>query len=78
MTTNLHRPTVLMISPAFPADVAFFTRALAQVDANILAVGDQHDMPTEIARLLSGYLHIPNLWDEDETVNRTVDWLGRH
>ncbi len=78
MTTNLHRPTVLVISPAFPADVAYFTKALAEVDARILAVGDQHDLPDDISRVLSGYLHIPNLWNEDATVNQVTDWLRHH
>ncbi len=78
MTSNLHRPRVLMISPAFPADVAYFTRALAEVDAVVLGIGDQPDLPPDVGRVLSGYLHIPNLWDEDNTVNRVAEWLGGH
>ena len=78
MSSNLHRPRVLMISPAFPADVAYFTRALAEVDAVILGVGDQHELPPEVGQVLSGYLHISNLWDEDNTVHRVAEWLGGH
>ena len=80
MTTNLHSPTVLMISPAFPADVAHFTRGLAAVDARILGVGDQspNDLPPDVARLMSGYLHLGYLWDEERTVDQVVDWLAAH
>jgi D-ala D-ala ligase C-terminus len=34
-------PKVVMISPGFPAEMAYFTRALAAVGATVIGVGDQ-------------------------------------
>ena len=32
---------VLMISPGYPAEMAFFTRGLAQAGADVIGLGDQ-------------------------------------
>ena len=32
---------IVMISPGYPAEMAYFTRALATVGANVIGVGDQ-------------------------------------
>ena len=32
---------VLMISPGYPAEMAFFTRGLAQAGARVIGLGDQ-------------------------------------
>ena len=38
---------VVMLSPGYPAEMAFFTRALAAVGARVIGVGDQppHALP---------------------------------
>ena len=56
----------------------FFTRALAQVGAQVVGVGDQHQagLPSQVAASLSAYLHIANLWDEESTVDKVSDWLA--
>lgn len=68
---------VLMISPGFPADMPYFTRALAQIGARVLGVGDQSisNLAPEVAEVLSGYLQPSELWDEDRTVDDVSRWL---
>lgn len=67
-----------MISPGFPADMPLFTRALANVGAEVLGVGDQprSDLAPEVQEVLSDYLRLDDLWDEDATVDAVTAWLG--
>jgi hypothetical protein len=39
MTGPTH--TVVMLSPGFPAEMAYFTRALTTVGARVIGIGDQ-------------------------------------
>jgi formate-dependent phosphoribosylglycinamide formyltransferase (GAR transformylase) len=57
---------VLMISPGFPAEMAFFTRGLAAVGAHVVGVGDQpaHALPEGARHALAHYLHVDSLADE--------------
>ena len=57
---------VLMISPGFPVEQPFFTRGLAEVGANVIGLGDQHQGAlSEVARSsLSAYVQVPSLGDE--------------
>ena len=42
---------VVMLSPGYPAEMAYFTRALAGVGARVIGVGDQpRDALPEIGR----------------------------
>src|SRR6478609_5667089 len=54
-----------MISPGLPMEQAYFTRALAQVGATVIGIGDQplHDLPVEAQRHLRHYEHV-SLADE--------------
>ena len=58
-------PTVVMLSPGFPAEMALFTRALARVGATVVGVGDQppHDLPAAARDALAHYEHV-SLADE--------------
>ena len=56
--------TVLMLSPGFPDDLAYFTRGLAEVGARVLGVGDQGQLDPMVKAALSDYLHVKTLWDE--------------
>lgn len=71
---------VLMISPGFPGDMPFFTRALARQGAEVIGVGDQpqSSLAPDVAQALSAYLHLVDLWDEDRTVDDVAGWLGHH
>ncbi len=73
-------PTVLMISPSFPADTVYFTRALSGVGATVIGVGDQSvgELHPDAADALTGYLQLDDLWNEDHTVDRVADWLAFH
>ena len=69
---------VLMISPGFPADMPYFTRALAEVGAKVIGVGDQHQssLESEVSDVLSAYFQPTSLWDEDNTVNEVAALTG--
>lgn len=71
---------VLMISPGFPADMPQFTRGLARVGAEVLGVGDQPRgaLRPEVAEVLSAYLQVSQLWEEEQTVAEVAAWLAEH
>lgn len=68
---------VLMISPGFPEDLAFFTRGLAQSGARVFGLGDQptHALPPEARANLAAYLQVASLWEEDAVVEQVREWL---
>lgn len=72
--------TVLIISPGYPADMPHFTRGLAEVGARVLGVGDQHpqSLPEMVRQAMSGYLHVPSLWDEAAVAAQLRHWLRGH
>ena len=72
--------TVLIISPGYPADMPHFTRGLAEVGARVLGVGDQHpqSLPEMVREAMSGYLHVPSLWDEAAVAAQLRHWLRGH
>ncbi len=67
---------VLMISPGYPPEMAYFTRALAQTGARVLGLGDGPAGGLDpIARAsLSDYLQVGNMWDEAATVAAVKRW----
>ncbi|MFL6139410.1 MAG: acetyl-CoA carboxylase biotin carboxylase subunit family protein [Frankiaceae bacterium] len=69
---------VVMISPGYPAEMAYFTRALAAVGAQVIGVGDQspHALPETARHVLAHYEHV-NLADE-ASVLRALRGLARH
>jgi biotin carboxylase len=70
---------VLMISPGYPAEMAFFTRGLGQAGATIIGLGDQSPdaLPPIASDALDHYVHTGSLADEDHVV-ATVRGLARH
>ena len=52
---------VVMLSPGFPVEMAYFTRGLAAVGATVIGVGDQpvHDLPEAAREALAHYEHVP-------------------
>ncbi len=68
---------VLMISPGFPDDMPYFTRALASVGARVLGVGDQPPgaLAPRVREALSDYLHVGDLWNEQATVHAVRQFL---
>ena len=57
--------TVVMLSPGYPAEMPYFTRALATVGAQVIGVGDQppHELPAVARDALAHYEHV-SLADE--------------
>jgi hypothetical protein len=64
---------VLMISPGYPAGMAFFTRGLATAGASVIGVGDQPPpaVPAIARDALAHYIHVGSLAAE-EAVAATV------
>lgn len=69
---------VVMVSPGFPLEMAYFTRALAQVGATVIGIGDQPPsaLPEEARGALSHYEHV-SLADEG-AVLAALQGLSRH
>jgi biotin carboxylase len=57
---------VLMLSPGFPAEMAHFTRGLAEVGASVIGLGDQPKtaLPEEARRHLAAYVRVESFADE--------------
>jgi formate-dependent phosphoribosylglycinamide formyltransferase (GAR transformylase) len=70
---------VLMISPGYPAEMAFFTRGLAASGATVIGIGDQPQTALNpiAAGALTHFMHVGSLADE-ATVSATVTEIARH
>lgn len=68
---------VVLLSPSFPAEMAKFTRALAELGAQVLGVGDtpREELPGDVKPYLADYLAVPRILDEHDVMNRVSDWL---
>lgn len=69
---------VLMISPGYPQEMPYFTRALACAGARVLGVSDQPEsaLPPEASHHLAAYLRVPNLLDENAVVEAVRPWTS--
>jgi len=69
---------VLMISPGYPAEMAFFTRGLGQAGVSVIGLGDQspHALPAAARDALAHYVQVGSLAAEDMVV-ATVRELAR-
>src|SRR3954465_6421488 len=69
---------VVMLSPGYPAEMAYFTRALAGTGARVIGVGDQptHALPEATRSALAHYEHV-NLADEGAVLD-ALRGLSRH
>ena len=69
---------VVMLSPGYPAEMAYFTRGLAAVGATVIGVGDSppHALPPVAQEALAHYEHV-SLADE-EAVLGVLLGLSRH
>lgn len=70
--------TVVMLSPGYPAEMAYFTRALAGAGARVIGVGDQppHDLPAPAREAMAHYEHV-SLADEGAVLG-ALRGLARH
>lgn len=69
---------VLMVSPGYPSEIPYFTRALAWAGARVLGVGDQPEsaLPPEAGRHLAAYLQVPTLLDEGAVIDAVRRWVS--
>jgi biotin carboxylase len=69
---------VLMISPGYPAEMAFFTRGLGQAGVIVIGLGDQQAtaLPAAARDALDHYVQVGSLAADDE-VSATVRELAR-
>jgi len=69
---------IVMLSPGYPAEMAYFTRGLAAVGARVIGVGDQPPdaLPAAAREALTHYEHV-NLADQ-AAVLRTLQGLSQH
>ena len=70
--------TVVMLSPGYPAEMAYFTRALAAAGATVIGVGDQPpaELPAPARDALAHYEHVA-LADETAVLT-ALHGLSRH
>lgn len=69
---------VLMISPAFPAEMPLFTRGLAEVGATVYGIGDtpKAALAEDVKPYLTAYLQVRDLWEEEAVVEEVKRWLS--
>ena len=68
-----------MISPGYPAEMAFFTRGLGQAGADVIGLGDQSQeaLPGIARQALAHYVQVGSLAADDQ-VAETVGAMARH
>lgn len=68
---------VLFLQPVFPLEMQHFARGLAQAGARVWGVGDSSRgmLPASLQRHLAGYLQVPGLLYEDQTIQHIERWL---
>ena len=69
---------VMLLSPAYPADMPEFARGLAQHGARVFGVGDQpaDSLPDIVRHSLSHYVQVRSLWDTKQVIADVHEELG--
>jgi formate-dependent phosphoribosylglycinamide formyltransferase (GAR transformylase) len=70
---------VLMISPGYPAEMAFFTRGLARAGAAVIGLGDQSAdaLPPTARDALTHYVHVGSLAADDHVAGVVREFARR-
>jgi biotin carboxylase len=70
---------VLMISPGYPAEMAFFTRGLRSAGAEVIGLGDQaaHALPDVARDALTHYVQVGSLAAEDQVAATVAELATR-
>ncbi len=70
---------VLMLSPGYPAEMAFFTRGLGQAGATVIGLGDQSPdaLPQTASDALDHYVHVGSLAAEDHVAAIVRELAGQ-
>ena len=66
---------VIMLSPGYPAEMAYFSQALAAAGATVIGVGDQPPpaVPHHARSAMAHYVHVGSLAD-GKAVAATVEF----
>src|SRR5215213_3354952 len=67
-----------MISPGYPAEMPYFTRALARTGARIVGVSDRpiDEVPEIARRHIDHYLQVTFLGEQEKSVREILSWPG--
>ncbi|MDX1554879.1 MAG: hypothetical protein R3212_02525, partial [Xanthomonadales bacterium] len=71
---------VIFISPGYPAEMARFTRGLAQCGAKVIGLGEHatQAIPEEARHALADYIQVPTLVDTNAVIGRVFEYARRH
>ena len=66
---------VLFLSPGYPAEMADFSRGLAQCGAQVTGLGEHPAgaLPEVVRRALSDYIRVPSLVKDEDVISRVLD-----
>ena len=67
---------VVFLSPAYPLEMQDYVRGLAEVGANVYAVGDAPvaAIPPKLKPYIHDYIQVPQLFNEQDLIKRVVKW----
>lgn len=67
---------VIFLSPSYPIEMQDYVRGLAEVGANVFAVGDSPvgSIPHKLRPFIADYLQVPQLFNEADLIPRVVAW----
>ena len=70
---------VLMLSPGFPRELRYFTRGLAEVGAQVIGMGDQHESALEepARSSVSMYVQVRSWKDEDAVLAQVAELASK-
>jgi hypothetical protein len=71
---------VLFLSPSFPLEMPRFARGLAEIGQRVHGIGEPPEaaLADDVRHVLSGYLQVRSLWDEDAVVESVRRYASHH
>ena len=64
---------VIFLSPSYPFEMQDYVRGLAEVGANVFAVGEG-PLPQKVRPYVHEYLMVPQLFNEKDLISRVAKW----
>ena len=67
---------VIFLSPSYPLEMQDYVRGLAEVGANVFAVGEgpRQGLPSKLRPYIHDYLQVPQLFNEKDLIDRVCRW----
>ncbi len=71
---------VVFVSPGYPAEMAEFSRGLAQCGARVIGLGEHPPdaLPQVVRHALADYIRVPTLVDSQAVISRVREYASRH